>query len=71
MKKWIVDFNGMSTHPGLFYANSLGDHIYIYIFCVAVSVFSSIANNFQTHEFIDWSQTGTITPCQSGPGSNS
>ena len=29
---WFIDFNGMSTHLGLFYAKWLGNHIHIYIF---------------------------------------
>ena len=24
---WLIDFNGMSTHLGLFYINRLGNHI--------------------------------------------
>ena len=37
----MIDFNGMSTHLGLFYASRLeiciNVNIYIYIFCVVVS----------------------------------
>ena len=36
-KEFLIDFNGMSTHLGLFLAWKLGNCIYIYIFCLFVS----------------------------------
>ena len=32
-----IDFNGISTHLGLFYPKRLKNIIHIYIFCVVVS----------------------------------
>ena len=36
---WLIDFDDMSTHLGLFYAKRLGNHIHIYILHVVSSEF--------------------------------
>ena len=33
----FIDFNGMSTHLGLFYVLRVRNHIHTYMFCVVVS----------------------------------
>ena len=74
----MSDFNGMSTRLGLFYAETLGNHIHIYISCAVVSkgVFCfhtvpSNMNNFKKIYLINrWNPNSTNTVGQGGSGSN-
>ena len=72
----MIDFNGMFTHLGLFYAKWLGNHVPIYIYVVVeeeTGLHTVLLNmNYLNRSIwgIDRTLTGITTPGQSGLESN-